>query len=63
MQNTQEMTKEQLEQQLINTQAVADILANKVAENEKFIAQLQVANQVQAQLIKQLQSDSNEVAK
>lgn len=63
MQNVQELTKEQLEQQLINTQAVADMLANKIAENEKFIAQLQVANQLQAQTIKQLQSETKQEAK
>lgn len=55
MENVQ-LTQEQLEQQLQATQAVADQLAARLGENEKYIAQLTVANQIAQAKIKELES-------
>lgn len=50
----QELTKEQLEQMLQNAQLVADQLAARLGESEKYIAQLTVANQIAQAKIKAL---------
>lgn len=55
MENVQ-LTPEQMEQQLQATQAVADQLAARLGENEKYIAQLTVANQIAQARIKELES-------
>lgn len=57
MENVQ-LTPEQLEQQLHHTQAVADQLAARLGENEKYIAQLTVANQIAQNRIKQLEEEN-----
>ena len=57
MENVQ-LTQEQLEQQLQATQAVADQLAARLGENEKYIAQLTVANQIAQAKIKELESQN-----
>lgn len=57
MENVQ-LTPEQMEQQLHNTQAVADQLAARLGENEKYIAQLTVANQIAQNRIKQLEEEN-----
>ena len=57
MENVQ-LTQEQLEQQLQATQAVADQLAARLGENEKYIAQLTVANQIAQARIKELESQN-----
>lgn len=57
MENVQ-LTPEQLEQQLQHTQAVADQLAARLGENEKYIAQLTVANQIAQNRIKQLEEEN-----
>lgn len=51
----QELTKEQLEQMVQSAQMVADQLAARLGENEKYIAQLTVANQIAQAKIKELQ--------
>lgn len=50
----QELTKEQLEQMVQSAQMVADQLAARLGENEKYIAQLTVANQIAQAKIKEL---------
>lgn len=50
----QELTKEQLEQMVQSAQMVADQLAARLGENEKYIAQLTVANQIAQSKIKEL---------
>lgn len=57
MENVQ-LTHEQMEQQLQATQAVADQLAARLGENEKYIAQLTVANQIAQARIKELESQN-----
>lgn len=57
MENVQ-LTAEQMEQQLQATQAVADQLAQRLGENEKYIAQLSVANQIAQNRIKQLEEEN-----
>lgn len=57
MENVQ-LTQEQMEQQLQVTQAVADQLAARLGENEKYIAQLTVANQIAQAKIKELESQN-----
>lgn len=52
----QELTKEQLEQMVQSAQMVADQLAARLGENEKYIAQLTVANQIAQAKIKELQA-------
>lgn len=51
----QELTQEQLEQMVQSAQMVADQLAARLGENEKYIAQLTVANQIAQAKIKELQ--------
>lgn len=51
----QELTKEQLEQMVQSAQMVADQLAARLGESEKYIAQLTVANQIAQAKIKELQ--------
>lgn len=57
MENVQ-LTPEQMEQQLHATQAVADQLAARLGENEKYIAQLTVANQIAQARIKELENQN-----
>lgn len=57
MENVQ-LTQEQMEQQLQVTQAVADQLAARLGENEKYIAQLTVANQIAQAKIKELENQN-----
>ena len=57
MENVQ-LTPEQMEQQLQATQAVADQLAARLGENEKYIAQLTVANQIAQNRVKQLEEEN-----
>lgn len=60
MENVQ-LTAEQMEQQLKATQAVADQLAQRLGENEKYIAQLSVANQIAQNRIKQLEEENEQL--
>ena len=57
MENVQ-LTQEQMQQQLQVAQAVADQLAARLGENEKYIAQLTVANQIAQTKIKELESQN-----
>lgn len=57
MENVQ-LTQEQMEQQLQVSQAVADQLAARLGENEKYIAQLTVANQIAQAKIKELENQN-----
>lgn len=57
MENVQ-LTQEQMEQQLQVTQAVVDQLAARLGENEKYIAQLTVANQIAQAKIKELENQN-----
>lgn len=57
MENLQ-LTPEQMEQQLQATQAVADQLAARLGENEKYIAQLTVANKIAQNRVKQLEEEN-----
>lgn len=52
---------EQLKGQLQNTQAVADVLANRIGETEKALAQLQVAYQLAINTIKQLEDENQKL--
>lgn len=52
---------DQLKGQLQNTQAVADVLANRIGETEKALAQLQVAYQLAINTIKQLEDENQKL--
>lgn len=52
---------EQLKGQLQNTQAVADVLANRIGETEKALAQVQVAYQLAINTIKQLEDENQKL--
>lgn len=52
---------EQLKGQLQNTQAVADVLANRIGETEKALAQVQVAYQLAINKVKQLEDENQKL--
>lgn len=52
---------EQLKGQLQNTQAVADVLANRIGETEKALAQVQVAYQLAINTVKQLEDENQKL--
>lgn len=52
---------DQLKGQLQNTQAVADVLANRIGETEKALAQVQVAYQLAIHKVQLLEEENQKL--